>query len=306
MTQASPTVAPPAAPAAPKGPSNLALRILSAAVLLPGVIALLVAGGWWTRGLVVVAAVLALWEYGAIVAPRSWRSRAVLMVVGALATVCAMFVDNPISAVLVVQMSLIVMATGAVLVPGSNDLHDAFARACQLTFGVVYVGLGLSSVARLRDLGDAFGETAAPSLALLAFIATWANDTCAYFAGRAFGKHKMAEQISPKKTWEGFLGGALGTALILFGVRAAIPAVFGVLSSQDLLCVAVPTAFLGPVGDLAESMLKRAYDVKDSGNLIPGHGGILDRIDAVFFVAPWVLCYFVVVKPQLAALFHAG
>ena len=94
-------VSQPLASAVQKGPSNLALRILSAAVLLPVIIALFIAGGWWTRGLVAVAAVLALWEYGAIVAPKSWRSRAVLMVVGALATACAMFVDNPISAVLV-------------------------------------------------------------------------------------------------------------------------------------------------------------------------------------------------------------
>ena len=126
-----------------------------------------------------------------------------------------------------------------------------------------------------------------------------ANDTCAYFAGRAFGKHKLAPLLSPKKTWEGFAGGFVGTLGFLFAGKALFPETFAGLTSTDLVLLGVPSAFLGPVGDLAESLLKRNYDVKDSGNILPGHGGMLDRIDAAFFVCPWVLCYLVALKPLL-------
>jgi phosphatidate cytidylyltransferase len=121
---------------------------------------------------------------------------------------------------------------------------------------------------------------------ILAFVVTWGNDTFAYFAGHTFGRHKMMERISPKKTWEGFAGGLVGS-------------VFGALVTRWLLLgdeltvglavgIGLGGALLGPLGDLAESMVKRAAGVKDSGKIIPGHGGMLDRIDALLFVGPWV------------------
>jgi len=120
---------------------------------------------------------------------------------------------------------------------------------------------------------------------ILLFVVSWGNDTLAYFAGRFLGRHKLAERISPKKTWEGVAGGTAGSLAGAFAVKAlflpALPAV---------ACVAVGLggAVLAPLGDLSESMLKRSAGVKDSGKLVPGHGGLLDRIDAVLFVAPWI------------------
>jgi phosphatidate cytidylyltransferase len=110
----------------------------------------------------------------------------------------------------------------------------------------------------------------------------------------------MAGPISPKKTWEGFAGGFVGTPLFLFGGKALFPSMFAHVVPVDIVFVSVGASFLGPMGDLVESLWKRAYDVKDSSNLIPGHGGVLDRIDAVFFVGPWVLGYFAALKPLLA------
>ena len=280
--------------------NNLVLRIISAAVLLPPVIAAFIAGGWWLRGLVLFAATVGLWEYGRIVAKDSTRDRVALMIVGCTATTLSLLVDDAATSILILQIATMVLASMYVLKPG--DLATAWKRLCALAFGVWYVGLSLLCVARLRDLGDAYTGAGRGGHILVAFTATWANDTCAYFAGRALGKHKMSAVISPKKTWEGFVGGALGTLAFLLAGRALFPYVFEGVTYVDMVLVSLPVSFLGPMGDLAESMLKRAYDVKDSGNIIPGHGGILDRVDAVFFVAPWTLAYFSAIKPHVDAL----
>ncbi|HEX4384045.1 MAG TPA: phosphatidate cytidylyltransferase, partial [Myxococcales bacterium] len=115
---------------------------------------------------------------------------------------------------------------------------------------------------------------------------TWANDTGAYFAGRAFGKHKLYPRISPSKTWEGAIGGTLSSIVGACVVqRFFLPA----LSLHGAIVIGAGAAILGPLGDLSESMLKRAYGAKDSGKLLPGHGGLLDRLDALLFNAPFVL-----------------
>jgi phosphatidate cytidylyltransferase len=117
---------------------------------------------------------------------------------------------------------------------------------------------------------------------------TFANDTGAYFAGRAFGRHKLYPTISPGKTVEGAVGGLVaGLAVMLVGHATVAP----MLTVADCLWVAVPGAIVGPVGDLVESMIKRSVGAKDSGKLLPGHGGMLDRIDALLFVSAWVYVY---------------
>jgi phosphatidate cytidylyltransferase len=137
-----------------------------------------------------------------------------------------------------------------------------------------------------------------------ALVITWANDSCAYFAGRLFGRHKLHPAVSPNKTWEGFAGGAVGSVGGMFIARwVAFPA----LTTGDCLALGLLGAVLGPLGDLCESLLKRAHGVKDSGTLIPGHGGLLDLVDALLFNAPAVYLYVVAVhgllgSPLLGAL----
>lgn len=116
------------------------------------------------------------------------------------------------------------------------------------------------------------------------FILIWSNDTFAYLTGRLFGKHKLLERISPKKTWEGFIGG------VLFAVLAGVLLAYFLEDSYlKYIVYALIAGILGTAGDLFESMLKRSVDVKDSGTILPGHGGILDRFDAVLFVAPVIM-----------------
>ena len=151
--------------------------------------------------------------------------------------------------------------------------------AAVVTLSWLYCGLLLASVVGLR-LRYGVGWV------ILAFVVTWGNDTFAYFAGHAFGKHKLYERISPKKTWEGFAGGAVGSVVGALVTRWLLLA--DDLGVGTAVAVGLGGAVLGPLGDLAESMVKRAAGVKDSGKIIPGHGGLLDRIDALLFVAPWV------------------
>ena len=150
--------------------------------------------------------------------------------------------------------------------------------------GALYTGGGLSFAGFLR------GAPASEGAALVVFplLVTWVGDTFAYFGGRYFGKHKLAPKVSPKKTVEGALSGLVGSALsggifaaLVLSTSEALPIPVGVACVMAVLLGAV-----GQVGDLAESVLKREAGVKDSGTLLPGHGGLLDRFDAIFFTLP--------------------
>src|SRR5690606_4499891 len=133
---------------------------------------------------------------------------------------------------------------------------------------------------------------------VLVLLVAWLGDTGAYFAGRFFGKRKLYPAVSPKKTWAGAIGGVMGSVLAAAVVKLGL--MDGVLSWTDVLLIAIPGAVLGQMGDLVESLVKRSTGVKDSGALLPGHGGILDRVDAVLFLAPYVYLYL-----QLGAAFRA-
>ena len=186
-----------------------------------------------------------------------------------------------------------------------SSLDGTLASWVATVFATLYIALPLGHVVAIRHIAgvtsgaggwltrleDAFGlRSTSLGLAwfLLALITTWLTDTFAYLGGRAFGKHLLAPIISPKKTWEGFAGGIIGailTAVIAnwcfgVGMRPLIAALVGVL-----------IALAATVGDLAESLLKRQTGVKDSGTLIPGHGGILDRIDGLLFTC--IVVYYV-------------
>lgn len=151
--------------------------------------------------------------------------------------------------------------------------------------GIVYIVLPFTM---LNLLDRTFNHDIAPlnslySPILTIFILIWCNDTFAYLTGRLIGKHKLFERISPKKTWEGFIGG------VVFAMIAGILLAYFLEESYvKYITYALVAGIIGTLGDLVQSMLKRSVDVKDSGNILPGHGGILDRFDAVLFVVPIV------------------
>ena len=161
--------------------------------------------------------------------------------------------------------------------------------------GVLYVGWMLSYWLNLRGLGD--GSEYGRNWVYLAMLTTFANDTGAFFIGRARGRHKMAPAISPSKTWEGAIGGltcailgAIVTAMILNLISLKLGAPF-VFKYWQIVLLGFLVSLFAQLGDLVESLLKRNMGVKESGNLLPGHGGILDRFDSLIFVGAVIYYY---------------
>jgi phosphatidate cytidylyltransferase len=165
---------------------------------------------------------------------------------------------------------------------------EALPAAGISSSALLLVAFPLSFAVRLHGLvGDG------PKLLLFALMVTWAGDTVAYFVGRAVGKHPFAPQLSPKKTWEGAVAGFAGSLLV--GVACSH---WIALSLPHLLAMAGVGNVAGQLGDLLESAYKRSAGVKDSGTMLPGHGGILDRIDALILAIPVVWYYWILFVPS--------
>jgi phosphatidate cytidylyltransferase len=260
---------------------NLAQRAISAAIALPLIGALILWNQPWGFGaLVLVVAAVGLREYGAItLATARPRLRAGVIVLGTALT-AALYLA-PGHAVVWVLAAFVAAAALVLFDPG--DIPAAGARLGIAAFGVFYLGLLCAPMAIMqRDAphGRAW--------VMLAIALTFSNDTGAYFAGRGLGRHKLYPAVSPAKTVEGAVGGMLAGLLVMLGARVTfVPW----LTIRDCLLAALPAGVIGPIGDLVESMIKRAFGVKDSGKLIPGHGGMLDRIDALLFVSAWLYVY---------------
>lgn len=272
--------------------SAMALRIASAIVLIP----LLVLAAWWelsTALLVGLAAVLALVELFGILRQGGYQPRVGLGVaLGLLICAAATFQKytrfDLYGAVVCLS---IVLALANELLP--RDRTNSLVSWAITFAGAYYIGGLLGAFIHLRQLDttlqvgwlQALHIPPGTAWIIFTFAITFLNDTCAYFVGRAFGRTKMAPILSPKKSWEGAAGGLLAsllTAMIcvpLLGlpIHPAYAALIGALAGV-----------VGPAGDLAESLIKRQVGIKDSGNLIPGHGGVLDRVDSLIFIAPLV------------------
>lgn len=162
--------------------------------------------------------------------------------------------------------------------------HGAFTKIGITVFGFAYIALPLALLIMLREYPD--GRGLVYVIGVLVF--TWASDVCAYLFGSLLGKHKLAPKISPSKSIEGAVAGLLGAVAVAFLWAAIFKA-----NLPAAILIATVSAIASQIGDLAESMLKRDIGIKDTGNLIPGHGGILDRFDSLLFVVP--LFYLMVV-----------
>lgn len=167
---------------------------------------------------------------------------------------------------------------------GARDLKEAAFDIAFKAFGIIYIAIPLSYLVLLRNL------VSGQWWILFVLVIIWANDTAAYFTGKTMGRHSLCPSISPKKTVEGAIGGLLGGLLAAFFFNRYL--MMG-LGAGGVLALSIVLGIVGIIGDLSESLLKRSAGVKDSGSLIPGHGGILDRIDSLLFSIP-VLYYLLV------------
>jgi len=180
-----------------------------------------------------------------------------------------------------------VVAPGLYFLFRFRDLPTVAGRYAATVAGIVYAGYLLTYLAKLK-LIERFQPGTGGDAVLIVLIVAWVADTGGYFAGRYLGKTRLYEAVSPKKTWAGAWGGLAGSVL---GVAVFKLAWAHWLGWADIVLIAIPGGILGQLGDLTESLIKRSVGVKDSGALLPGHGGILDRIDAVLFIAPYVYGY---------------
>jgi phosphatidate cytidylyltransferase len=264
----------------PKNRKNLALRIASGVVLFPLAVWITFLGGLPFALLAAAAAAIAATElvlmFGAIGVAEALG----IAVAGAIPLMAAFGEAGD----LLPGWSGLALAAATILLLSlflfrREPLEKIPGSAAIVVLSWFYCGLLVATLVALRLR---FGVP----WVIMAFVVTWANDTFAYFTGHAFGRHKLFERVSPKKTWEGFGGGAVGSVVGALAVQQLL--LPQALSPWAAVVIGLGGAVLGPLGDLAESLVKRAAGVKDSGRIIPGHGGLLDRIDALLFVGPWI------------------
>ena len=184
-------------------------------------------------------------------------------------------------------LTTLVMAAGLLCLFRIGDIRDSAREAALLVSGFAYVPLLLSHLVLLRSMANGV------SWILLVILIVMAGDTFAFYTGSTIGRRKLYPVVSPNKSVEGALGGLAGSVAGAFIARATF---FPQLTAVDALATALLLGVLGQLGDLFESLLKRSFGVKDSGVIVPGHGGILDRLDSVLFAAPaaFFYAYFVV------------
>ena len=257
--------------------SSLVSRVLVAAVLLPVVLYLVWLGGWWLAGLAIVGAVVALHEL--YVMGRSLRPLVLAGYAGAiLALVGAQAGGFP----WMVGGALVALPLAFVLYAVAETRQSATVAIGTTVLGVVWIAFGLGHLLLLRDLPD-HGRLALFTI----LLAVFADSTFAYLVGRAIGRHKLAPTISPGKSVEGLAAGAIGAIAVTFFALYEDRDTF--LSIWEMLVLGVVIAAAEPLGDLFESTIKRDLNVKDSGRLLAGHGGMLDRVDSLLFVGPAAL-----------------
>jgi phosphatidate cytidylyltransferase len=266
-------------------------RVLTALVLIPIVLLIVFLGPkqhWLFSFAVATAAALAGWEYLGMAQQRGARPPRIAVVVALAILFLANFEwpDWTSVAFGILTVALLVLCTFR------RPVEQVMADASACVFCMFYIGFTLLTLLNLHE------QPNGPSLVVFLLCVVWAGDSTALYTGRAWGRHKMAPGISPGKSWEGAIGSVAGS-LIAAGILLVLASYLqahdlAVLSYPDQpwywLALAVLVNAAAQVGDLAESALKRSAGVKDSGSLLPGHGGMLDRIDALLLAAP-VLWY---------------
>lgn len=269
--------------------SNPMKRVITAAVLIPFVFLLVFLPPHWQPLFVAataLVAILAAWEFMSLAAAVGARPPRIPVVVaiGVLFAATHLWPDQLPPILGILFLGLLVFCTFF------TPIQQVMADATASVFCVVYTGFTLLSIPFLRELNNG------PSLVVFLLCTVWAGDIAALYVGKAWGRRKLAPSISPNKTWEGAVASVAGSVLVAWGLIALSDLLathwnFVGLSFSDgslsyWLGVAVVVNIAAQVGDLAESALKRSAGVKDSGTLLPGHGGVLDRIDALLLAAP--------------------
>lgn len=273
-------------------------RILSAMAGIVITFGIIMYGSWLFTGVVTVFAVLAFVEYARAFAKKTIYLPRVsgCIAVGILTLSGAHLFTGPID--LFIPIAALIML---IFLFRMIFCYTSFSpiQAAVIITGVLYIGGGFYYMMQMRfafvgQVLPTSGVQVSLLLIWLTLLTTWASDSFAYFTGSFFGRHKLCPKISPNKTIEGFIGGLLGTVIV-----AVIIGYYMQLSLPLLAVLGAVIAIIATLGDLVESIIKRYTGIKDSGNLIPGHGGVLDRFDSLLFTAPLVYYFYLFIHPFL-------
>ena len=251
----------------------LKTRIISACVFVPIILVAVFLGGWAFAALMAMIAVIGGYEFGKMVEVNEYRFLPWIYYPAAIVLIALAQLMPKQPAFLLGALLLVFAVYMSFFISGKYELDEITMNLA----GVVYIPMTLTTAVLMRSgMGDGM------FLIYLLLIIEWFTDSGAYFIGSAFGRHKLMPKVSPKKSVEGAVGG-IAAAII----GALLLNIFtGLLAWWLMILVAVVVSVSGQIGDLCESAIKRWADVKDSGTLIPGHGGILDRFDSMLFASP--------------------
>ncbi len=250
-------------------------RIVTGVVLAVVAVVVVVYGGWVFFLLMLALALAGLQEFYRLT--REYKPLPIAGFVTVALMVCMAWFHSELALFWATASGLLLTGVFGLL---AGPRPGVTVRMAVTLLGILYLGLGVSSIVLMRRLD------VGADIVLTVVFGTWAGDTMAYFTGRFFGSTPMAPTLSPKKTWEGFAGGAISTILLVVFIGLYTP-----LGPADSLVLGATIAVAGPLGDLFESLIKRDVQIKDSGRGIPGHGGILDRFDALIWTS--LASYFV-------------
>ena len=281
---------------------NLFQRIAVGAIGIPAVVLAIWVGGWLFGLIVVAVTSIALWEFYRLAGSKEASANTPVGITWSILLQLSLllFTQTPNDdAFQWFGVAHLIFLAGVLLVL-TWELFRARPNALVNTgltiAGVVYVTVFMSTLIILRDSADhwfaSWFSDKGSALVLILFASIWICDSAAYFVGMNLGKHKLFPRISPKKTWEGAIGGAIAAVASFVGFSVWMMPEFPIMHAA--MC-GIIIGTMGQIGDLAESMLKRDATIKDSSQIIPGHGGFLDRFDSMLFASPLVLMYIHVV-----------
>ncbi len=288
--------------------NELSKRSLVGVIGIPLALIVIYFGSWYFATVVILLSVMALWEYYALAERKNARPAkyfGLVMNVAMLLNFYLFFDKGYFAIVMFIQLS--VLFVGSMLIQLYMRNEQAIVNLATTVAGVLYMTFLLGPLLLLREFSlvirmfDSFGMSGKylndpvflknstwGVFVIIIFFAIWICDSAAYFIGKAYGKNSLFERISPKKTWEGAIAGFFFAVLSFYTFSLFL---LPELPSIHAIVLGIIVGTAGQIGDLAESQLKRDAEVKDSSDLIPGHGGVLDRFDSIMFVSPIILIY---------------
>lgn len=269
---------------------NLVKRSLSGIIYVTLIVACIILGGWWFNALLLLFTILGVIEFHSLVDKSVSKKTSVVPLVSDLlvSVTLVLGMSYSLAFLAIFILCLIVRMVAQLYIHEDAPL----VRLAYSYMGVFYIALPLGLLGFIMEM---LGEDIAKVLLLTMFVMIWLNDTGAFLVGSSIGRHKLFPSISPKKSWEGAVGGVIFSVGASFVAKYCFPVYFESVTVVQLCVMGFVVGVFSIWGDLVESMIKRTLHVKDSGNLIPGHGGILDRIDSLLLVAPAVAVYFFII-----------